>query len=171
MTFNKPLISTAAAMMFSGAAIAQDAPTGSAQAGAQAQGQISTQGGNTQAGASGTASANEQGANGSLRGGVSGTIGSTTAGLSGAMQQRFQQMDSNQDSSIDRGEASASAGLSAGFSNADEDGDGQVNEAEFAAFVEASGSSMERGEEDGSSIGDEAEQEFDQAEEDLDPDQ
>ena len=94
MTFNKTLISTAAAMMFSGAAIAQDAPTGSAQAGAQAQGQISTQGGNTQAGASGTASANEQGANGSLRGGVSGTIGSTTAGLSGAMQQRFQQYSS-----------------------------------------------------------------------------
>ena len=171
MKFNKTLISTAAAMMFSGAAIAQDAPTASAQAGVQTQGQISTQGGNTQAGASGAASVDEQGANGSLQGSVSGTLGSTTAGLSGAMQQRFQKMDSNQDSAIDRGEASASAGLSAGFSSADEDGDGQVNEAEFAAFIEASGSSMERGDEDDSSIGDEAAQEFDQAEEDLDPDQ
>lgn len=160
MTFNKTLISTAAALMFSGAAVAQEAPTGSAQAGAQVQGHMSTQDGNAQAGA-----------NGGLQGGVSGTPGSTTAGLSGAMQQRFQQMDSNQDSSIDRGEASASAGLSAGFGSADEDGDGQVNEAEFAAFVEANGSSMERGTEDGSNIGDEAEQEFDQAEEDLDPDQ
>ena len=70
--------------------------------------------------------------------------------------QKFQQLDSNQDRSISKSEASNDSNLTATFASIDADGDGQLSKTEFTAHLSEGQGNQSR---DWSSSADQSEQE------------
>ena len=69
--------------------------------------------------------------------------------------EKFEQLDSDQSSSISMSEASQDEKLSATFAAVDADGDGELSQTEYTAHLSESGSGNEEGEWSSSSAGDE----------------